>query len=98
MSVAKSLRRPLLSLNRRVARLAIKGIEILGLDHVKTSLAKALEQRNDLRELYCSTSLLRLETTAPVIGTEGFRQPLRPHLRATVGNALQPKPVAIHFL
>src|SRR5436305_11269067 len=98
MTVAKSLRHPLLSLDRRVARLAVKGVQILGLDHIKTALAKTLEQRNDLREVYRSTSLISLETTAPVIGPEGLRQSSRPHLRSTIGNALQLKPIAIGLL
>jgi hypothetical protein len=39
---------PLFPLNRGVTWLAIEGIEILGLDHIKASLIKALEERDDL--------------------------------------------------
>ena len=65
---------------------AVKVVQVLGLDKVVTGFAHALEQGNDLRVRDCRPFGFRDEAATPVIGAERFRMAARPNLHAAIAH------------
>ena len=75
----------LLPLPHRITGLAVEGVEMLGLDEINVGLRETLKQVGHVG-VSERAPLRGHEPAAPVIGAEGFRQPIGPYLDTTIGD------------